>query len=66
MMKEMKANDVMKKFENQNVVNRAEFTFEEYLEQLTGFQKIVSSSDRVVTDPKTYIILSNRRQLCLN
>ena len=28
MMKEMKANDVMKKFENQNVVNRAEFTFE--------------------------------------
>ena len=43
MMKEMKANDVMKKFENQNVVNRAEFTFEEYLEQLTGFQKIVSS-----------------------
>lgn len=43
MMKEMKENDVMKKFENQNVVNRAEFTFEEYLEQLTGFQKIVSS-----------------------
>ena len=43
MMKEMKANNVMKKFENQNVVNRAEFTFEEYLEQLTGFQKIVSS-----------------------
>ena len=43
MMKEMKANEVMKMFENQNVVNRADFTFEEYLEQLTGFQKIVSS-----------------------
>lgn len=43
MMKEMKANEIMKMFENQNVVNRADFTFEEYLEQLTSFQKIVSS-----------------------
>ena len=43
MMKEMRANEIMKMFENQNVVNRADFTFEEYLEQLTSFQKIVSS-----------------------
>lgn len=43
MMKKIKANEVMKMFEKQNVVNCADFTFEEYLEQLTNFQKIVSS-----------------------
>lgn len=39
----MKATEIMQMFENKNVVNRADFTFEEYLEQLTNFQKIVSS-----------------------
>ena len=43
MMKEIKAKEVMKMFENQNVVNRTDFTFEEYLDQLISFQKIVSS-----------------------
>ena len=43
MMKEIKANEVKKMFENQNVVNRADFTTEEYLAQLTCFQKIVSA-----------------------
>ena len=41
-MKKMNANEVMKMFENQNVVNSTDFTFEEYLEQLISFQKIVS------------------------
>ena len=37
MMKEIKAKEVMKMFENQNVVNRTDFTFEEYLDQLISF-----------------------------
>ena len=43
MMKEIKAKEVMKMFENQNVVNRTEFTFEEYIQQLSDFQAIVSA-----------------------
>lgn len=43
MMKKMKATDIMKMFEKQNVVNRADFTFGEYIKQLTSFEKIVSS-----------------------
>lgn len=39
----MKATEIMKMFENQNVVNRADFTFEEYIKQLISFQKIVSA-----------------------
>ena len=42
-MKEIKASEVKRMLENQNVVNCEEFTFGEYIEQLTSFQKIVSA-----------------------
>ena len=39
----MKAIEIMQMFENKNVVNRTEFTFEEYIQQLSDFQAIVSA-----------------------
>ena len=39
----MKATEIMQMFENQNVVNRADFTHEEYIQQLSSFQAIVSA-----------------------
>ena len=39
----MKATEIMQMFENQNVVNRADFTHEEYIQQLSAFQAIVSA-----------------------
>ena len=39
----MKATEIMQMFENQNIVNRADFTHEEYIQQLSAFQAIVSA-----------------------
>lgn len=42
-MKKTSATEILHMFETQNVANRADFTYEEFLEQLIGFQKIVST-----------------------